>query len=113
MGASVRWYKFDFESYYVDIYGLADAEDLAYRRLRDWYYKIEGPIPAVKEEIEKEIGLDWDCIEPVLLRFFVQNPKNFWTQEVWQRDINRRKRRSELNAKAGTMRWLHRRPEAM
>ncbi len=97
----MNWYKFDFAAYWAETYGIADAEDLAYRRLRDLYYQAEGPIENDPSRIEREIALDWDCIEPVLLRFFVQEPKNYWTHKAWQEDIDHRKKRSASNAKAG------------
>lgn len=97
----MNWYKFDFIGYWAETYGIADAEDLAYRRLRDLYYQSEGPIENDQSRIEREIGLDWDCIEPVLLRFFVKNAKNFWKHEAWQEDIERRLKKSASNAIAG------------
>lgn len=96
----MRWYKFDFSDYWVEIYGLADAEDLAYRRLRDLYYQNEGPLPADSKLLESEICLDWDCIEPVLLRFFIQKDGH-WLHQKWQLDIEKRLRVRESNAKAG------------
>ena len=95
------WYKFDFSRYQVETYGIPDAEDLAYRRLRDLYYRLEGPIANDPLRIENDVGLDWDCIEPVLLRFFVKSAKNSWLHAAWQADIDRRKKRAESNAKAG------------
>lgn len=97
----MNWYKFDFTAYRVETYGIADAEDLAYRRLRDLYYQTEGPIEDDPARIEREINLDWDCIEPVLLRFFGKNAKNCWEHKVWQADIDHRKKRSASNARAG------------
>ena len=97
----MNWYKFDFATYWVETYGIADAEDLAYRRLRDLYYQTEGPIENDQSRIEKKIGLDWDCIEPVLLRFFGKNAKNCWEHKAWQADIDHRKKRSASNARAG------------
>ena len=97
----MRWYKFNFDDYWTEIYGLADAEDLAYRRLMDLYYQTEGPLTAEPDRLEREIGLDWECIEPVLLRFFIHKDGSHWLHSNWQADIDRRKRRSELNAVAG------------
>lgn len=100
LGSEMNWYKFDFTRYWAETYGIADAEDLAYRRLRDLYYQAEGPIENDQSRLEREIGLDWDCIEPVLQRFF-SNTGSHWKHEAWQVDIDHRKKRSVLNAKAG------------
>ncbi len=58
------WYKFNHEEYRHEIRGLADAEDLAYRRLIDLYYSNEGPLPADKAVLERIVALeyDWDQI---------------------------------------------------
>lgn len=97
----MRWYKFDFEHYWEETYGLPDAEDLAYRRLKDIYYQNEGPLPADPDRLEQEINLEWDCIEPVLMRFFVHKDGTHWLHEAWQADINHRKIKAQKNAAAG------------
>lgn len=97
----MKWYKFDFDKYQDDVYGLPDAEDLAYRRLMDLYYRSEAPLPADHSRLERYIALDWECIEPVLLRFFVLKDSEVWVHEDWQADIDHRKRRAAKNAVAG------------
>jgi uncharacterized protein YdaU (DUF1376 family) len=47
------------------------------------------------------IGLDWDCIIPVLVRFFLLNEHNQWVHIEWQFDIEKRQERSLKNAAAG------------
>jgi hypothetical protein len=47
------------------------------------------------------IGLDWDCIIPVLVRFFLLNEHNQWVHIEWQFDIEQRQERSLKNAAAG------------
>lgn len=96
----MNWYKFNFKAYWEEIYGLPDAEDLAYRRLMDLYYQTEGPIPADAERLERYINLTWDCIEPVLLRFFLFRDDT-WVHEAWQKDIESRLQVRENNRKAG------------
>ena len=96
----MNWYKFNFKAYWEEIYGLPDAEDLAYRRLMDLYYETEGPISADAEWLERNINLTWDCIEPVLLRFFLLRDDT-WVHEAWQKDINTRLQVRENNRKAG------------
>lgn len=97
----MNWYKFDFKAYQIETYGLPDAEDLAYRRLMDVYYQEEGPLPNDEAELCRVIGLDWDCIIPVLVRFFVLNEADQWVHIEWQFDIERRQERSLKNAAAG------------
>ena len=97
----MNWYKFDFKAYQIETYGLPDAEDLAYRRLMDVYYQEEGPLPNDEAELCRVIGLDWDCIIPVLVRFFLLNEADQWVHIEWQFDIERRQERSIKNAAAG------------
>jgi uncharacterized protein YdaU (DUF1376 family) len=77
----------------------ADAEDLAYRRLLDLYYMTET-IPADRQLLVKLVGLDWDCIEPVLQRFFVYAPTGYTDPEI-EDDLDNRRRRARFNSAAG------------
>jgi len=64
------WYKFFLGDYIRDTHHLADAEDLAYRRLIDMYYMTEGPIPLDTQMVARKIRLDLDIVEAVLNEFF-------------------------------------------
>jgi uncharacterized protein YdaU (DUF1376 family) len=100
----MNWYKFDFQAYQIETYGIPDAEDLAYRRLMDQYYQQEGPLPNDEAELCRLIGLDWDCISPVLLKFFTLNDEKRWVHPDWQFDIEHRKDRASRKAKADRLR---------
>jgi uncharacterized protein YdaU (DUF1376 family) len=99
----MNWYKFDFKAYQLETYGLPDAEDLAYRRLMDRYYEREGPIPNNTDDLCSSIGLDWDCIIPVLIKFFLLNEHDQWVHVEWQFDIEKRHERLLKAAAAGKM----------
>ena len=64
------WYKFHLGDYITHTLHLADAEDLAYRRLLDLYYMSEKPIPLDTEAVSRKIRLDRDITESVLSEFF-------------------------------------------
>jgi uncharacterized protein YdaU (DUF1376 family) len=64
------WYKFFLGDYIRDTHHLADAEDLAYRRLIDMYYMQEGPIQLDTKLVSRKIRLDLDIVEAVLNEFF-------------------------------------------
>jgi len=66
----VIWYKFHLGDYITHTLHLADAEDLAYRRLLDLYYMSEKPIPLDTESVSRKIRLDLDITESVLKEFF-------------------------------------------
>jgi uncharacterized protein YdaU (DUF1376 family) len=94
------WYKFNHEEYWHEIRGLPDAEDLAYRRLIDLYYANEGPLSADQELLERVVALDYDCIEPVLQRFF-KRVDGQWTHGRMDQDLARRKKQAEQARKSG------------
>jgi uncharacterized protein YdaU (DUF1376 family) len=64
------WYKFWIGDYITHTTHLADAEDLAYRRLLDLYYMSEKPIPLDTQSVARKIRLDLDITETVLEEFF-------------------------------------------
>lgn len=98
----MNWYKFPLEEYRRIASELPDAEDLAFRRLIDLYYVRKGPLPLDREELEREIRLDWDCIEPVLYGFFVKT-ENGWLNDYLQADVDRRMHRSKMNSRSGRL----------
>ena len=64
------WYKFYLGDYIKDTHHLADAEDLAYRRLIDLYMLSEAPIPLDTKLVARKIRLDEDIVVAVLDEFF-------------------------------------------
>jgi uncharacterized protein YdaU (DUF1376 family) len=66
----MNYYKFHIGDYLTRTMHLAEAEDLAYRRLLDLYYVTERPLSGDMDELVKRIRLDADVIEPVLEEFF-------------------------------------------
>ena len=71
------WYKFHLGDYITHTLHLADAEDLAYRRLLDLYYMSERPIPLDTELVARKIRLDLDITESVLGEFFERTEKGY------------------------------------
>lgn len=96
----IDWYKFNYRDYRDETFGLPDAEDLAYRRLIDLYYANEGRLPADKAVLERIVALEYDCIEPVLKRFFRRLPDR-WAHERLDQDLARRKAQAEQARAAG------------
>ena len=66
----MKWYKFCAVDYQMKTIHLADAEDLAYRRLLDMAYITEKPIPLDISLVSRRIRLDQDIVEVVLNEFF-------------------------------------------
>lgn len=94
------WYKHDIPKYIAETDELPDAEDLAYRRMRDIYYMTEKPLPTELEVVSDWVNLDDDVVAPVLEKFFTPTPEGF-VHEEWQKEIDRRKRISITNKRNG------------
>jgi uncharacterized protein YdaU (DUF1376 family) len=73
----VIWYKFHIGDYISHTLHLADAEDLAYRRLLDWYYISETPLPLDIAAVARRVRLDEDVVLPVLTEFFEQTEAGY------------------------------------
>ena len=98
------WYKFNLRDYLAVTKHLPDAEDLAFRRLIDLYYFEEKPLTLDHEELIKRIGLDWECIEPILRDFFHPTPEgyvNYALEEDLQQRLARRVKNQASGAKGG------------
>ena len=96
------WYRFNVIEYRRTTRDLPDAEDLAFRRLIDLYFIGEGPLPFDKDSLVRAVGLDWDCIEPVLKTFFELTPEGYLNIAL-QENVNRRIRKRLMNVQAGRL----------
>ncbi len=72
------WYKFHIGDYLTHTVHLSDAEDLAYRRLLDFYYMSEKMIPLDTEAVARKIRLDLDITESVLGEFFEKTETGYF-----------------------------------
>lgn len=72
-GGPVNYYAFHIGDYAVHTRHLSHMEDLAYRRLLDWYYTNEKPITGDPTEAAGEIGMHDFVAEVtrVLKKFFI------------------------------------------
>jgi len=96
----MKWYKFPVTEYRSQIGHLVDAEDLAFRRLLDWYWMSEQPIPA--DQIASITKLDIEESERVLKDFFVLKNGCYHLQWV-DEEIVKRQDRTKLNQKSGKL----------
>ena len=78
----MKWYKFCAVDYQMKTIHLADAEDLAYRRLLDMAYITEKPIPLDISLVSRRIRLDQDIVEVVLNEFFERTEGGFRNRRV-------------------------------
>ena len=96
------WYKFHIGDYISHTLHLDDAEDLAYRRLLDWYYMSEKPLPLDIARVARRIRLDEDVVEPVLTEFFTKTNEGYINRRA-DTEIASYTARVEINRKSGKL----------
>lgn len=96
------FYKFYLADYIKDTHHLADAEDLAYRRLIDLYYLSEKPIPLDLSVVARKIKLDLDVIEVVLKEFFEKQEDGYHNNRC-DIEIQRYHHRLKINLAASDL----------
>jgi uncharacterized protein YdaU (DUF1376 family) len=96
------WYKFHIGDYISHTMHLDDAEDLAYRRLLDWYYMSEKPLPLDVALVSRRIRLDEDVVAPVLNEFFEKTKEGYINSRA-DKEIASYNARVELNRKSAKL----------
>lgn len=77
----MHYYQFNIKSYQAATAHLTNEEDLAYRRLIDYYYDTEEPIKATANPVlSRRLRVGLPEIESVLKEFFVL------TEEGWRHE---------------------------
>lgn len=66
----MHYYQFNIGDYIKNTLHLSLEEDLAYRRLLDFYYDSEQPIPTDIPKVSRRLRLGSDVIQSVLDEFF-------------------------------------------
>ncbi len=81
-------------------------EDLAYRRLLDWYYLHETPIPLDIAETARQIRMrsHTDCIATVLQEYFIRT-ENGWTHGRADKEIAKTGEKSAKASESAKKRW--------
>lgn len=98
------WYKFFLADYIKDTHHLADAEDLAYRRLIDMYYMTEKPIPLDVPMVARKIRLDLDVVELVLREFFDKQEDGYHNSRC-DRELGKYQHQVRVNQQLNDRRW--------
>ena len=102
----MHYYQFNIGDYQSHTSHLSDMEDLAYRRLLDWYYLHESPIPNDLNEVARQIRMrsHSDCIATVLLEYFEQTPTG-WIHNRADMEIEKVGEKSTKASKSAKIRW--------
>lgn len=81
-------------------------EDLTYRRLLDWYYLHECPIPLEINEVARQIRMrsHIDCIANVLQEYF-ERTANGWIHHRADKEIEKAGEKSQKASASAKARW--------
>ena len=102
----MHYYQFNIGDYKSHTEHLSEMEDLTYRRLLDWYYLHETPIPLDFAEIARQIRMrsHSDCIAVVLQEYF-ERTENGWIHHRADREIAKTGEKSAKAAASAKARW--------
>lgn len=102
----MHYYKFNIGDYHTHTSHLDPLEDIAYRRMIDWIYLHESPLPLDVKQIAKYIRMRDECerITDVLQEFFKETEYGY-TQNRVIKEIEHFKDKSAKAKKAVEARW--------
>ena len=102
----MHYYQFNIGDYKSHTEHLSEMEDLTYRRLLDWYYLHEIPVPLDLNETARQIRMrsHSDCIASVLHEYFEQT-ENGWIHHRADREISKAGDKSSKASESAKARW--------
>lgn len=102
----MHYYQFNIGDYASHTGHLDPIEDIAYRRMLDWCYLHERPLPDDIEQISKLIRMrsHTDCIASVLQEFFERTPDGWWKGRIGE-EIARADEKSKKASASAKARW--------
>jgi uncharacterized protein YdaU (DUF1376 family) len=102
----MHYYQFNIGDYQSHTSHLSDIEDLVYRRLLDWYYLHECPIPLDEAEVSRQIRMrsHTESIAIVLREYFVYTDSG-WIHNRANKEIAKADEKSEKASASAKARW--------
>ena len=102
----MHYYQFNIGDYKSHTEHLSEMEDLCYRRLLDWYYLHEVPIPLDLNETARQIRMrtHTDCIAIVLQEYFEQTEIG-WIHHRANAEISKAGDKSQKASESAKARW--------
>jgi len=103
----MHYYKFNISDYKSHTEHLEPLEDLAYRRMLDWCYLHESPLPKDKKDIGRLIRMRThsECIASVLHEFFDKDKDGNYINKRVFLEINKTNEKSSKARDAANARW--------
>jgi uncharacterized protein YdaU (DUF1376 family) len=104
--AEMHYYQFNIGDYKSHTEHLSEMEDLTYRRLLDWYYLHESPIPLDELEVARQIRMrsHSDCIAVVLREYFERTPDG-WIHHRANKELAKAGDKSQKASESAKVRW--------
>jgi uncharacterized phage protein (TIGR02220 family) len=102
----LNYYQFHIGDYAVHTRHLSLLEDLAYRRLIDWYYTNEKPIPPDPEKAARLIGMQDHAkeVSNILSDFFLKSDAGYINKRC-DKEISKYKEKADRAKNANSHRW--------
>ena len=102
----MHYYQFNIGDYITHTAHLDESEDLAYRRMLDWYYLHESPLPDSVEQIAKYIRMrtHTESIANVLSEFFIAGEYGYHQKKA-DEQIDAYKAKSDKAKASASARW--------
>jgi uncharacterized protein YdaU (DUF1376 family) len=102
----MHYYQFNIGDYKSHTEHLSEMEDLTYRRLLDWYYLHETPIPLDENEVARQIRmrLHTDCIAVVLREYF-EHTADGWIHHRANKELSKAGDKSQKASESAKARW--------
>jgi uncharacterized protein YdaU (DUF1376 family) len=103
---NMHYYQFNIGDYQSHTSHLSDIEDLVYRRLLDWYYLHECPIPLNEAEVSRQIRMrsHTESIAIVLQEYF-ERTDDGWIHHRANKEIAKADDKSEKASASAKARW--------
>lgn len=102
----MHYYQFNIGDYKSHTEHLSEMEDLTYRRLLDWYYLHESPIPLDESEVARQIRMrsHSDCIAVVLREYFDRTADG-WIHHRANKELEKAGEKSHKASESAKARW--------
>ena len=102
----MHYYQFNIGDYQSHTSHLSETEDLVYRRLLDWYYLHEIPIPLDEAEVSRQIRMrsHTESIAIVLQEYF-ERTYDGWIHHRANKEIAKAGDKSEKAKASANARW--------
>ena len=102
----MHYYQFNIGDYQSHTSHLSEIEDLVYRRLLDWYYLHETPIPLDEAEVSRQIRMRSHTESiAIVLREYFERTDDGWIHHRANKEIAKAGDKSEKASASAKARW--------